>query len=292
MSTNVMLTLIRREFWEHRALWIAPLAVAALVLLGAVIGHASFGTDGSLADPDVRRGLFGVAVLAFGIPQWVTLSIILWFYSVDCLYAERKDRSILFWKSMPVSDRKTVLSKFLVAGVIVPFGVFAVTLVTSLIFCGIWGVRSLFDASAPNLWNAATWWHVQVLQFMGVLIAALWYAPLTAYLLMLSAWARRNVSVWALVPPLVAVIVERTAFHTSHLLTILGYRLGGIWQEFRMGQLFIQGDAAMPNATAAQALAGIRPGAAFANVDLWLGLLVAAGFVLAAIRIRRYRDDT
>jgi ABC-2 type transport system permease protein len=127
---------------------------------------------------------------------------------------------------------------------------------------------------------------------VGTLVAALWYAPLTAYLLMLSAWARRNVSVWALVPPIVAVIVERTAFHTHHLLTILGYRLGGIWQEFRMGEIFIAGDAPNPDAATAQALAHIHPSVAFANLDLWLGVIVAAGFVLAAVRIRRYRDDT
>ena len=287
-----MLTLVRREFWEHRALWIAPLAVAALVLLAAVVGHASIGYDESATDPLARHGMFGLAILALAAPQWVTLSIILWFYSVDCLYAERKDRSILFWKSMPVSDRKTVLSKFLVAGAIVPFGIFALTLVTSLLFCAIWGLRSLFDPSAVNLWDTATWWHVQVLTFVGTLVAAVWYAPLTAYLLMLSAWARRNVSVWALVPPLVAVIVERTAFHTHHLLTILGYRLGGIWQEFRMGEIFIAGDAPNPDAATAQALAHIHPSVAFANLDLWLGVIVAAGFVLAAVRIRRYRDDT
>jgi len=133
---------------------------------------------------------------------------------------------------------------------------------------------------------------VQVLSFVGAVVASLWYAPLTAYLLMLSAWARRTVSVWALVPPLVAVIVERTAFHTSHLLTILAYRLGGIFEEFRLGGLFVAGDAPNPDAAMAQALANIHPGAAFANVDLWLGLVVAAGLVLAAIRIRRYRDDT
>src|SRR5581483_4709303 len=218
---NRLLTLIRREFWEHRALWIAPLAVAALVMLGAVIGHASIGSDTAAADPSMRQGLFGVALLLFGVPQWITLSVILWFYSVDCLYAERKDRSILFWKSMPVSDLETVLSKFLVAGLIVPLGVFVLTSLTSLLFCAVWALRGRFDPGVVNLWDTGTWLHVQALTFVGVLATTLWYAPLTAYLLMLSAWARRNVSVWAIVPPLAAVIVEQIAFHTHHLRTVL-----------------------------------------------------------------------
>jgi ABC-2 type transport system permease protein len=289
MST--MLTLVRREFWEHRSLWIAPLAVSGLVLLGSIVGHASIGPIAE-ADPLTRHGMFGLAVLALGTPQWVTLSIILWFYCVDCLYAERKDRSILFWKSMPVSDQKTVLSKFLVAALIVPLGVYALTLVTSLLFCAIWALRGLFDPSNPNLWDTTTWWHVQVLSFVGAVAASLWYAPLTAYLLLLSAWARRTVSVWALVPPLVVVIVERTAFHTSHLLTILMYRLGGIFEQFRLGGLFVAGDGPNPESAMARALANVHPGRAFANVDLWLGLIVAAALVLATIRIRRYRDDT
>jgi ABC-2 type transport system permease protein len=290
MST--MLTLVRREFWEHRSLWIAPLAVGALVMLGAVIGHASIGSETAQADPNMRTGLFGVALLVFGIPQWITLSVILWFYSVDCLYSERKDRSILFWKSMPVSDQKTVLSKFLVAALIVPLGVFVVTSVTSLLFCAVWALRGLFDPSVINLWDTATWFRIQGLTFVSIVVATLWYAPLTAYLLMLSAWARRNVSVWAIVPPLAAVIVEQIAFHTHHLRTILAYRLGGILQEFHLGQLFVEGSGESPETASMRGLANIHPAAAFANIDLWLGVLFAAALVLAAVRIRRYRDDT
>ncbi len=118
----VLRTLIRREFWEHRALWMAPLSVAALLLIGAIIGKVSF--DSSLAAlPEQRRALFGVFMAYAAIPQFITLGIITWMYAGDCLYTERKDRSILFWKSMPVSDTLTVLSKLLVVMVIVPLGI-------------------------------------------------------------------------------------------------------------------------------------------------------------------------
>ncbi|MGC1458667.1 MAG: hypothetical protein WA825_10345, partial [Steroidobacteraceae bacterium] len=126
----VLRTLIRRELWEHRALWIAPLAVAALLLLLAIIGktNADFG---QVALPEQRRALFAVIMAYAVVPQFLVLGIVSWMYAGDCLYAERKDRSILFWKSMPVSDTLTVLSKLLLVVVLVPLGVYLVSLVTT-----------------------------------------------------------------------------------------------------------------------------------------------------------------
>ena len=137
----VLRTLIRREFWEHRALWIAPLSVSALLLLLAIVGKVSF--DSNLAAlPEQRRAVFGVFMAYAAIPQFLTLGIIMLMYAGDCLYTERKDRSILFWKSMPVSDRLTVLSKVLVVMVIVPFGVYLLMALTTLLMSGIYLVRA------------------------------------------------------------------------------------------------------------------------------------------------------
>jgi ABC-2 type transport system permease protein len=272
--SRVMQVLVRREFWEHRALWLVPLIVAVLTLLGAAIG--SFNFNGLPLPVAQQGGVFGLAIWGLGWPQYVTIGIVLWFYLSDCLYAERRDRSILFWRSMPVSDTATVLSKLITAMVVVPLGVYLVTLVTSLLVSGIWSLRAAVGTLHGVTWDTATWLHVMGDTLLGVIASVLWYAPIGAYLLLLSAWARRQVQVWILVPPLVAALLERLVLGTHLLTTLLVYRLGGVWSQMNKNGLFTSMD----------------PVPIFRNIDLWLGLIAAVVFVVAAIRLRRYRDDT
>ncbi len=288
-----MLTLVRREYWEHRSLWIAPLVVAALLLIGALFGLPNFDVRSVDIPPEQLRMAFAIGLWGLNLSQYLTMSIILWFYASDCLYSERRDRSILFWKSMPVSDARTVLSKLLVAMVVEPLGVFLVGAVTSLVFCAIWSARALAGTLPPLHWDTLTWLRFEGFTLLASVIGALWYAPVTAYLLLVSAWARRNVQLWLLLPPIVALLLENRLLGTAHLSTILWYRLGGLWPPrliASIGALF-SGPGAGPD-PAEPFFSGFNMAAAFGNIDLWLGLLAAAAFVFGAIRIRRYRDDT
>jgi ABC-2 type transport system permease protein len=106
--------LLRRELWEHRALWLAPVLVAGVVILLPLFGSTRFAPEGGEA-PSVSGAIpmsFGSAAM-IGVTMTIggVLCIALFAYLLDCLYAERKDRSILFWKSLPVSDAETVLGK-------------------------------------------------------------------------------------------------------------------------------------------------------------------------------------
>jgi len=306
VPTHPMLTLVRRELWEHPALWVAPLVVSAALLLGAIFGRVSFpagqfplpANGAGRAPETVQSFVAAFVVLGFGFAQYFVMSVVLWFYATACLYNERRDRSILFWKSMPVSDAETVLSKALVAIFLVPAFVFAVTLLTSLAAYAIWSIRGLAGSAPPALWNGRAWLRAEAFSLVGLVAAVLWYAPLTAYLLAISAWARRNVQLWAILPPFIAVIVERIAFGTHHLSSWLLYRLGPGWQSqweqwferVFSGPFFYSsgGSGGQP----AQLFSGMEPLNAFANIDLWIGLAVAAGLLVVAIRVRRYRDDT
>src|ERR1700733_3051142 len=112
MNTKPMLTLVRREFWEHRMLWILPLAVASLIVVGALLPHSGMQVDASeYHAPEKYREYYMMFHGVLSAVQFALLAVILPYYLLDCLFAERRDRSILFWKSMPVSDRQTVLSK-------------------------------------------------------------------------------------------------------------------------------------------------------------------------------------
>jgi ABC-2 type transport system permease protein len=286
----VLRTLIRREFWEHRALWIAPLSVAALLLIGAVIGKVSF--DASQALPEQRRALFGFYMTLAALPQVVTLLLTTTIYAGDCLYTERKDRSILFWKSMPVSDTLTVLSKVLVVMVIVPLGIYLVSALTTLASSGIYLVRAWQDHTGDTYWDAVTWLRVQGISLVAVVAGVLWYAPLIALLMLASAWARRSVWLWVFLPPVVLIMMERIALQTSHVWNVVWYRLGGVFVYSRPMGPGVGDAAAQQSHTLNLLFTTIDPFPVFTNADLWLGLAVAALLIVVTIRIRQYRDDT
>jgi ABC-2 type transport system permease protein len=124
----------------------------------------------------------------------------------------------------------------------------------------------------------------------GLLVLLLWYTPIAAYLLLLSAWARRNVFLWASLPPLVLMLVENRATGTHYVSTFLQYRVSGVWKYFGSGRGFDDWDTGMP--TLAALIQHVGATRAWMNADLWLGVLIAALLTFAAIRIRRYRDDT
>lgn len=312
---NKFWILIRREYWEHRALWVAPAVVAALILIAAVFGTTSFGLPDGI-DPERKLGLFGVVVLGLAIPFFVVTAIVVLFYLLDSLYAERRDRSILFWKSLPVSDSATVLSKFLVAALIAPLVAWSLGALTSLLSLGIFGLRAMgTTASNPViLWDTGLWLQVQGLILLSLLVAALWYAPIAAYLMVVSAWAKRSVFVWATLPPVFLMIAERYAFDTEHVATFLRERLFGVATfltqtsrdsiELRIGVSPDKDPTAAEAVTEVARQAGDRIpsiGRVFESFDafsvltspgLWLGALLAVLLLALAVRLRRYRDDT
>jgi ABC-2 type transport system permease protein len=295
---KTMAVLIRRELWEHRALWITPLIVGGLLVLTALpihIGNVMFGADAEeFGSPDNRVGMFTLMLWGQSVPQYLVMAIVVSIYLTDCLYQERKDRSILFWKSLPVSDANTVISKLLVGLVVVPLGVFLTAMVCGVLFQAIWAARTA-AGSLPNIaaaWDTVAWLKVQGLMLYGLFVSMLWFAPMAAFLLLVSAWARKNVFLWATLPPVIAIFVERAAFGTRHTLNLLQYRSwSGIWKAL-LTQPITPDSGHERVYSLAELFDNIPMTRAFLNIDLWLGLAVAAVFVFAAIRLRRYRDDT
>jgi ABC-2 type transport system permease protein len=293
---RMLATLVHREFWEHRALWLAPLCVAALIALSALWVNAQFDSHDIERGWDPSQGRNKVALLtiaqwALSMPGFVAILFVLFFYSLDCLYAERKDRSILFWKSMPVSDGMTVASKALTVLVAVPLGMFLLAAATGIVFYVIYMMRvSVGRAPAILSWDTLEWLRGQAAMLLMLFLAILWYAPLAAALMLLSAWARRNPFLWASVPVAVAPLLERMIFGTTYLWDFLLYRLGGCWYVLGLHHSrIITHEGLRPVGTLLEELDWRS---AFLNPDLWIGVAVAVGLLYAAARIRRYRDDT
>lgn len=287
---RTLVTLVRREFWEHRGIWMWPVCVAGLLVVGAFLAHGTFDAP-PFANAESKVALSTLLQWGLWVPLNLVMLICVTFYLLDCLYAERRDRSILFWKSLPVSDGLTVLSKFLVAVVIVPFGVFALAVATHLVFSVVVAMRvALHNAPAILGWNGLEWLRTVLTLLLVLVIGLLWYAPVAASLLLISAWARRNPFVWATLPPLVAPLLERILFGTHYLWSFVRYRTGGIWHTLLLGHShLITHQRVRPFGTL---LNDLNFRSAFLDVDLWLGVAAAAALVFATIRIRRYRDET
>jgi ABC-2 type transport system permease protein len=285
---------IQREFWEHRGLWIAPLAIAAVMLLAAaVFGHVgvNFGSGGRHYDGPLPPPVAEFMALGWAVPFYLAAAIQASAYLIDCLYAERRDRSILFWRSMPVTDARTVLVKLLVGLVLVPLAAFALAAATGLAGGAILVLRNhdviINGVSVVALWNMADWLQTQVLLLYGLVAAMLWYAPFAAYLLLSSVWARRSPYAWALLPPVLLVVLEYMVFGTHYV----GRIVNGGYSEFLHLAFGLQaGDAAGDSGR--YSLQMLTPGQLLASQRLWWGLAAAVGMVAMAIRLRRYRDDS
>jgi ABC-2 type transport system permease protein len=203
------------------------------------------------------------------------------FYSLEALHGERRDRSILFWKSLPVSDLTVVLSKATIPIVVVPLFTWAVTVALQFVML----MLSSAIVAGRGLSVATLWAQVSLFQMLMMLlyhlvtVHALWHAPIYGWLLLVSGWARRAAILWAVLPVLGVLAIEKIVFGTSHFGDLLIYRLAG-------------GSEAMAMATGSMPIdpgTHLTPGHFLASPGLWLGLLVTAGFLLAAARVRRYR---
>jgi hypothetical protein len=139
--------------------------------------------------------------------------------------------------------------------------------------------------------DAGTWLRIQGVSLVTLIAAGLWYAPITAFLMLVSAWARRSVQLWVILPPVILCTMERFALGTHHLMDILLYRLGAVFAHAGTGDLMSGGVSSQP-LTMNLLFANVDPLPVFANADLWIGLVVAAALIVATIRIRQYRDDT
>ncbi len=295
----VLVTLIRRELWEHRALWIAPLLVAVLLIGSAFLATVHLpgqeAHDGH-ASGHVNLQIYGALQWVTALPQLLVMVIVLNFYLLDCLYAERRDRSILFWKSLPVGDGITVASKLLVALLVVPVGVFVLSALSNLLIVGILDLRAVLRPLSGTItqWDTLMWIKQEAMILVILLMSVLWYAPAAAYFALLSAWARRTVVLWSVLPPLLLLYLEWYAFDTHHIYRFLEYRTVGIWQTMHLGTAIES--AATLRTPANSVLAGdfgsLRLWPALTNIDLWLGLAAAVGLAWLAARVRRFRDDT
>ena len=210
----------------------------------------------------------------------VTSIIVALFYCLDALHGERRDRSILFWKSLPVSDLTTVLAKASIPLVVLPLLVFVIVVVLQIVMRSVSSAVLLangVDAALP--WTQVPLLRHSLVLLYGLVVLALWYAPIYGWLLVVSAWARRATLLWAVMPPLALCLIERIGFGTTHLARVFLHRLGGGFGE--AFAITVHGSDSMFG------IAELDPLRFLGSPGLWIGLAVACALLFAASRLRR-----
>jgi len=277
--TRLLYWSIRRELWENPLIYIAPLGVAAVVLfafsISAILGiwesalrlGSPHGGDKIAMPYDLAAGLMMLTSILVSV-----------FYCLDALHGERRDRSILFWKSLPVSDLTTVLAKASIPLVVLPLLVcviiIAVQWIMLLVSSAVLLVRG---QSVAAFWTQLSFFRMAMVTLYHLVTAhALWPFPVYCWLLLVSGWARRATFLWAALPLIAIAGVEQIVFHTWHFAQLVGSRLIG--NTPTPGDVFPTGP-----------MTHITPGVFLTSPDLWIGFAISATFLAAAVRLRRYQ---
>lgn len=300
--------LLQREIWEHRSIYVTPAVIIGIVVLLSITGQVAVSAFDEAVDLAIlgasnvgeRERAAAISVLTTGVTTLfiMAMSVLTIFYLLDSLYAERKDKSILFWRSLPVTDAETVVSKLITAIVVIPLVTFAAAAITHLLVLlvsGVWVGNRGGDAW-QLIWNAAPLLENWLATLILMLALPLWYLPFAGWFLFVSAWTKRSPFLMAFLPLIVLPMLERILIGSTLFRDFIFVR------PARMPLFSGDGDASMIFGDASNfeftsghsvTLLGFMDLPGFlASINLWLGVIVGGLFVAAAIYVRRYRDES
>ncbi len=312
------IALLKREYWEHRGgLWTAQLwttvIMLALMVLSILIGEAfrmkfignvdfgdtsRFVIQGLNADdlPEFRRGL-SIGLWGLGMINQIVLFFVVLFYCINTLYDERKDRSILFWKSLPATDTQTVLSKLVTAVLVAPVLALAAIALLHLGFLLLVSLYAILHGvnPLPFLWQPGVYLEVWGQMLATIPVHMLWAIPGIAWLLLASSWAKRAPFVWAVLLPVLAGVFVGMI----DSLIRLGAPRVWFWEHVVARIFSSPGSMTLRpwnwqsrNNPFADSVSWERLGTTLTAPETWIGLAIGVVLLAAAIWLRRYRDDS
>lgn len=315
-KTHSFKWLLKREYWENRGgfLWAPVIAggiISFLYLVLAIIGSIagrdsmhgdSFQIDGGSEKINAMLGVYGDGVLLAGVLlACVVLAFVVFFYALGSLYDDRRDRSILFWKSLPVSDTQMVLSKAAWALLLAPLVAVGVGIMIGL---ALWIISALTLSVNGVSAGTALFTHSHPLRIVGGVLASLpvyilWALPTVGWLMLCSAWARSKPFLWAvLLPVLAAVMISMV-----DILPQVTIRHDVVWYTLAFrGLLSVvpgtwytaleHGPTREINSPEqlASAIDLTSSWQAFATPDLWIGVVFGVACIVGAIYLRRWRE--
>lgn len=300
------LALIKREIWEHRSIYVTPMAIASIVTLGvlamlvfasgfaAELDLAIFGAQNLVGDPE-RKAALTAFFITTSVVFVVALAILTVFYCLDSLYAERKDKSILFWRSLPVTDAETVVSKLITAIVVLPtaavIGIIG-THIVNLIVMGIWVSMKGGDASVL-IWGSVSLFDNWAAAFITLLATGIWMSPFIGWFLLVSAYTKRSPLLMAFMPLFLIGIIEPIVIGTHNFAEKVLAR-GDHFPLIRTDNLdrFFDEEEWRLADDAISLLAHIDVVQFLSSPATWAGILICGLLSTGAIYVRRFRGES
>jgi len=283
---NPTKALFLKEFWDHRrAILMTPMVITGLfivfVIVAMVTGNDLWINDMSLQEsmragfieareegqsPSfiVTRMLFGFSVLL-----WIAAAFTITFTALSSLHDERKDGSILFWKSMPVSDAKEVLIKlatiiFVIPLVIVPFAIIIeLFMVLAMTVIGLYHGIDVVSYIYMNI-------NVPVLMMLNIVLpimTVLWILPLITWFMLVSSFSRRPPFLIAFAVPALIIATEEIFFEGSLLLEAIVSFAVSMGGNFGQGTFFAL--------------------SSFTEPALYIGFTISAAMIYGCIYFRK-----
>lgn len=316
-----MYWLVKREFWEHRGgfFW-APIITGGVFLLLNIMGiiaaevvgsrHGiNFGASGGLQRviADMDAGDLSQVGLALDVAMYsamglliVVLGFVVFFYCLGALYDDRRDRSILFWKSLPISDTSTVLSKVVSATVLAPIVAVITGIIVGMLQLLILAVTLSFHG--VNVWQLLVLAHPFRVMFnlVGYIpLYVLWALPSIGWLLLCSAWARNKPFLWAVALPVATGLLVSW----FGIMGLFNLPTTWFWKNIvQRGLLSVFPGTGSVFGHQGNIMVTGNPGMDFmdlgntyqllASANLWIGVAVGLGLLAGAVWFRRWRDDS
>lgn len=309
--------LLKREYWEHRggflwaqlitggiAIMFAMLSAAVSVMsLSSNIWHTNIGNE---QEYSLALGIFGDSMLLTGIIlAQVVLALVIFFYALGSLHDDRRDRSILFWKSLPLSDSNIVLSKAAWALLLAPMIAVAIGLAVGVVLWLI-AIASAFCLGAPHPWAMATQSHpfeLLLLLLMTIPMGILWSLPTIGWLMLCSAWANSKPFLWAVLLPLLGCVMisifggmPGLKLPLNLIWYVVVYR--GLLSIFPCSWVPIEiaSDASAPSLSEAGNLVPwilhhSQIERVYGHPNIWIGATVGIALIIAAIYLRRRHSE-
>ena len=330
-ATHKFKLLLKREFWEHKGgfFWtplisgaISLLLTVMVIIVGEVAARRAVGDDGKITidgdyvvngldlgaigsrmDPEQARQLgsaLDLSMLMASSWPFIVLAFVVFFYCLGALYDERKDRSVLFWKSLPLSDRDTVLSKVASATLVAPILAVGAALATMFGFLVVVSLVVMLHGGNPMtmVWGPGSPLRMAAFLVASIPVYALWALPTVGWLLLCSAWARSKPFLWAMMVPLFAGIfvtwfdlmqafnLETVWFWKNVVGRLLLSVVPGSWVDAAQFEENFEGLDTLGT------LVGMKGTySTLLTPQLWIGVVAGAAMIFGAIRLRRWRDE-
>lgn len=324
MNLQAFTWLLKREFWENRGgFWTAPLVTAAIFLALNALGLITAEVFRGKFEGEIQIGVplnqitqnlterelemvghgLNMALASYSFIIYVVLFFVLFFYLLGALYDERKDRSVLFWKSLPISDTSTVLSKVASALLVAPLLALGVTILSHIALLTMLSLYVLAHGLNPFtlIWGPADPLFIWTDHLLTIPTQILWALPAVGWLLLASSWARTKPFLWAVLVPVAFGVINAffqlwgmisvpSGWYWSNIagrallsLSPISWLLeGSVVERFEdfegeedISMIYDMGDHL----------------AILGAPETWIGAVIGAALIAGAIYLRRWRDE-